>query len=71
MSNDGLRDATGIYVDFWWANPALAINRANAHKIGTGNIRFLAAANGSFPSSTVIQCPTDSGDPGKVAEIRS
>jgi len=59
VNNFGLQEATGILVDFWWADPSLAITHATAHKIGTGFIPSLPAASGPFPSSTTVQCPND------------
>lgn len=50
--NLGLEDATGIFVKFWWANPALAITEATAHLIGVGTINELDSG-----SCAVVECP--------------
>ena len=54
LANLGLQDATGVYVRFWWADPSLAINEANAHQINPQN---LPAVSVPSLSSVVVQCP--------------
>jgi hypothetical protein len=52
VTNLGMQDATGVFVQFWWANPALAITEANANLIDTTTTTVLAG------SSVVVTCPT-------------
>jgi hypothetical protein len=37
VTNLGWKSISNVFVDFWWANPSLAITTANATKIGTGS----------------------------------
>jgi len=57
VSNGGLKDASGVVVRYWWANPSLAITEATAHLIGTATGVFVAGADGVNWSSVVVECP--------------
>jgi hypothetical protein len=37
VENNGTDDASGVVVQFWWANPSLQVTRSNATLIGTAN----------------------------------
>jgi hypothetical protein len=52
VTNLGMQDATGVFVQFWWANPSLAITETTANLIGTTTTTVLAG------SSVVATCPT-------------
>jgi hypothetical protein len=54
IANLGLEDATGVVVEFWWANPSLAITEANAHKI---NMQTLPPVTVPAQSNVVVTCP--------------
>ena len=52
ITNMGTMDALGVRVEFWWANPSLAINKTTANLIGTIYV--------SVPglSTVPVKCPT-------------
>lgn len=52
VSNLGLMDAIGVFVNFYWADPSIAIDMANVHLIGTGTVDVLAQ------STATLACPT-------------
>ncbi|MFI5022048.1 MAG: hypothetical protein ACHQRJ_10415 [Alphaproteobacteria bacterium] len=52
VSNLGLQDAVGVFVEFYWVDPSLAINLANANLIGIGSVDVTAG------SAAVATCPT-------------
>jgi hypothetical protein len=57
VNNGGVKDAAGVVVRFWWANPSLAITEASAHLIGTATAFVPSGSNGVL-SSVIVECPT-------------
>ena len=53
VTNLGLQDVTGVIVNFWWANPSLAITEATANPIGIASINTTITAG----SSALVTCP--------------
>ena len=51
VTNLGLQDATGVFVNFYWADPSMAITEAAANLIGVGSTDVDAG------SSVVVTCP--------------
>jgi hypothetical protein len=51
VTNLGLQDATGVFVNFYWADPSMAITEATANLIGIGSTDIDAG------SSVVVTCP--------------
>jgi hypothetical protein len=44
VQNAGTTDASGVRVDFYWANPALQVTRSNAHLVGSAFADVAAGA---------------------------
>jgi len=54
VTNLGLADANGVTIQYWWANPSIAITPASVHPIGLLTGITIPAQN-----SMVFQSPTD------------
>lgn len=52
VNNWGMKDAAGVVVRYWWANPSLAITETSAHLIGM-ETAFVPSG-----SSVVVPCST-------------
>uniref|UniRef100_A0A7C2JZJ6 Uncharacterized protein n=1 Tax=Schlesneria paludicola TaxID=360056 RepID=A0A7C2JZJ6_9PLAN len=59
LSNFGLFPATLVQVDFYWANPSMAITETSVNFIGSGLLPHLPAGSSSGPSAMVVDCATD------------
>lgn len=54
ISNGGLQDASGVFVNFYWANPSLAITETTAHLINSSPVFVPLVPN---QSSAIVPCP--------------
>jgi len=54
VTNLGMEDSTNATIQYWWANPSIAISEATATPIGTLTGQTIPAQN-----SVVFQSPTD------------
>jgi hypothetical protein len=59
LTNYGLFPATQIQVDFYWANPSMAITETAVNFIGSGTLPYLPAGTPAGPSSLLVACATD------------
>jgi hypothetical protein len=54
VSNGGLQDASGVFVNFYWADPSLAITEATANRINASPVYVPLIPH---QSSVIVPCP--------------